>query len=150
MGRGGIDPVNSAPSRQPTACPFYINTQLLDEMRSHVMQVTPEEACGLVAGTSTEALAVIPMINTLHSPWRYRMHPADQLRVFNDIDRQGWELLAIYHSHPLGPAFPSETDIAEAYYPEAVYLIWSYLDEAWRLRAFNIRDREVTEVTLPT
>jgi proteasome lid subunit RPN8/RPN11 len=33
------------------------------------------------------------------------------------------EILGVYHSHPRGPAVPSSTDVAEAYYPEWLYVI---------------------------
>jgi proteasome lid subunit RPN8/RPN11 len=145
----GNNPVNDKLDNPPI-CPFRINEKLLGQMRSHVEQLAPEEACGLVAGTSINALAVLPMTNLLHSPVRYRIDPAEQLQAFNDIDQQGWQLLAIYHSHPHGPAYPSETDIREAYYPEAVYLIWSILDGQWQLGAFKIQDSSVTRLTLPT
>jgi proteasome lid subunit RPN8/RPN11 len=30
------------------------------------------------------------------------------------LEKEGMALLAIYHSHPKGPAFPSPTDLQEA------------------------------------
>ena len=57
------------------------------------------------------------------------------------------ELLAIYHSHPRGPAQPSASDIEMAFYSEAVYLI-AALNPQWELRAFRIRYQAVTEVAI--
>ena len=61
--------------------------------------------------------------NVLHSAVRYRIDPAEQLAGLQPDRRSGLELVGIYHSHPNGPDGLA-TDIAEAYYPEAVYLIW--------------------------
>jgi proteasome lid subunit RPN8/RPN11 len=108
------------------------------EMLADVTQRELEEACGLVAGKGVTSLAVIPMANVLHSPVRYRLDPQEQFEVFRRIAASGWELLAIYHSHLDGPPWPSPTDIAEATYPEAVYLIWSKIRESWDCRGFLI------------
>ena len=45
----------------------------------------------------------------------YRMEPAEQLRVFNAIEKDGLDLVAIYHSHTRSPAYPSSTDVQLAY-----------------------------------
>jgi proteasome lid subunit RPN8/RPN11 len=118
--------------------------QLCDEAERHA----PEEACGLLAGQSERVKVVIPVTNALHSQVRYRMAPAEQLKAFLEIERQGWELIGIYHTHPLGPEGPSPTDIAEAYYPESVYMILSRQTGSWHCRGFYIRDGRISEVAI--
>jgi proteasome lid subunit RPN8/RPN11 len=89
------------------------------------------------------------MSNAERSPVIYRMEPAEQLRVFNEIDEAGLDLVGIYHSHTRSPAYPSSTDVSLAYYPEAVYLIVSLRDmNNPELRGFRINDGKVTEVEL--
>jgi proteasome lid subunit RPN8/RPN11 len=86
----------------------------------------PLEVCGLIAGMGEVALGLRPMRNVDPTPQvRYALDPHEQLAAFAAFDAQGWDLLGIYHSHPAGPSHPSETDIAESYYPEAVYFILS-------------------------
>lgn len=109
----------------------------------------PNEACGLLAGNDGTALKHYPMTNAERSPVIYRMEPAEQLKVFNDIDDAGLALVAIYHSHTRSPAYPSATDVSLAYYPEAVYLIVSLADaDRPDLRGFKILDGKVQEVDL--
>lgn len=119
-----------------------------EQMRADVAAHTPEEACGLLAGLDRDVLACIPITNELHSPVRYVMEPHEQLKAFQHMEAYGWELLGIYHSHPRGPDRPSPTDIAEAYYPEAVYLIWSHAKGEWRCRGFRIEGQQVRPVEL--
>ena len=71
------------------------------------------------------------------------------LAAFLAMETQDEELLAIYHSHPQGPAHPSPTDIAQAYYPDVVQIIVS-LAECKRplIRAFTIKNGTVTPVTI--
>ena len=109
----------------------------------------PNEACGLLAGTNGAATRIYPMVNAERSPVIYRMDPHEQLRTFNEIERQGLELVAIYHSHTRSPAYPSATDVQLAYYAEAVYLIVSLRDaDRPDLRGFRIRDGKVDEIGL--
>jgi proteasome lid subunit RPN8/RPN11 len=78
-----------------------------DEMLFHVRQHVDEEACGLVGGKSATALKVYPITNALHSPSRFRMEARGQINALMEIERNGWDLLAIYHSHLKGPGTPS-------------------------------------------
>jgi len=89
------------------------------------------------------------MTNAERSPVLYRIDPREQLRVFNEMDETGLELVAIYHSHTRSPAYPSNTDVSLAYYPEAAYLIVSLADaDKPELRAFRIVDGKVSETEL--
>jgi proteasome lid subunit RPN8/RPN11 len=122
------------------------------QMRRDVARRAPEEACGLLSGQyradSCRVVEVIPTTNELHSTVRYRIDPLEQIAAFNRIDAQELELVGIYHSHPAGPSVPSPTDIAEAFYPEAVYLIWSAAAGEWLCHAFLIQDRAVIPVEI--
>ena len=109
-------------------------------MLQYVQGNLPEETCGLLAGLKNTSTWVYPIVNELHSPTRFRMEPQQQLNALLDIDKKGWDLLAIYHSHPHGPELPSETDILEHYYPDTFCLIWSFGDTGWICRAFQIQN----------
>lgn len=120
-----------------------------DEIIAQSRAEYPNEACGLLAGTDGAATRIYPMTNAERSPVIYRMEPKEQLRVFNEIEEEGLELVGIYHSHTRSLAYPSNTDVSLAYYPEAVYLIVSLADaESPDLRGFRIVDGKVQEVEL--
>ena len=117
----------------------------------HAEKERPNEACGLLAGSGGRVCRVYPVENIHHSPTVYEMDPAQQLAAFLDLEAASWELTGIYHSHPAGPAGPSPTDIAQAYYPESVYVIVSPLPAAsgggaWQVRGFSIEAGDVREV----
>lgn len=107
-------------------------------MLADVRERAPEEACGLLAGKVTRVLQVFAITNELHSPVRFRMDPQEQWTAFEEIEKLGLELLAIYHSHPGGPAGLSPTDLAEAAYPGAIYLVWAPANSRWQCRGFVI------------
>ena len=127
---------------------IQLPVSLWEQMRDDVQARQPQEACGLVGGVQRRAMQVYPVANALHSPVRYRMEPQEQVRIFLDLEKIGWELLAIYHSHPAGPDHPSPTDLAEAAYPEAIYMIWFPRDGEWACRGFLIQDGHFDEIPI--
>lgn len=116
-------------------------------MRDYVEAQAPLEACGLLGGREGMTEAVLPVRNAESSPTRYRMEPLEQLRAFEQIESAGMEVLAIFHSHPQGPAVPSPTDIAKAFY-DVVQVIWSQKEGEWLARAFWIEAGRAAEVPL--
>jgi proteasome lid subunit RPN8/RPN11 len=127
---------------------LIIHRQDWEKMQSHVISLFPEEACGLLAGISEKVNSVYPVKNILESRYRFRMDPHEQLAAFLDIEKNQWELLGMYHSHPQGDAFPSETDLAESYYPEIAYLVWALINHEWMCRAFLLDDKDVTSINI--
>lgn len=120
---------------------------LYEELIAHALAHYPEEACGLVAGSDGRATRFYPIENSLHSPTAYEMEPRQQVRAMLAMDTEGLELVAICHSHPTSPARPSVTDIAQAYYPDAVHLIISLADPKRPvMRGFMIQDGKVREI----
>ncbi|MGZ8604485.1 MAG: Mov34/MPN/PAD-1 family protein [Actinomycetota bacterium] len=116
-----------------------IDRRFFDEMVEHGLAGFPNEACGLLAGKEGRPVKFFPMTNRDVSPVTYRLDPKEQLHVFDEIEEEGWELLAIFHTHTHSEAYPSETDRSQAFYPEAAYLVMSLSDRSNPvLRAFRI------------
>lgn len=109
----------------------------------------PNECCGVIASGDGVPVKVFPMKNADASPVTYRLDGKEQLKVFDQLDDSGWDLWAIYHSHTHSEAYPSETDIRLAFYPEARYILLSLADrEEPVMRSFWITDGEVSEEEL--
>ena len=124
----------------------YIARDFVDEMVRHALAERPNEACGMVAGLGNRATKVYPATNAEKSPVRYLMEPRDQLRIMRDMEDHGWDLLGIFHSHTHTAAYPSQTDVSLAYYPDALYILVSLADEANPVvRAFHIVDGRISE-----
>lgn len=118
------------------------------QMLAHVVALMPEEACGLLAGQDGRVAGLYPVENRLHSPTTYEMDPRAQLQAMLAMEAEGWEMLGIFHSHPQGPALPSSTDLAQAYYPDAEYVIISLRKpDQPVVRSFYLRDGQAQEVS---
>jgi len=122
---------------------------MIDEMVAHAREEAPNECCGLVASSNGDAVRVYRAANAEHSPVKYVVDPRDQIRIQNDIDRNGWDLGAIYHSHTRTEPFPSQTDVNLARnWPDPIYVIVGVAGDHPDVRAFRIVDGTVTETAL--
>jgi [CysO sulfur-carrier protein]-S-L-cysteine hydrolase len=103
-----------------------IASSLLDELIAHARADAPNECCGVLAvegdrsnagGTAAEgrgharAVRVHRTTNTAASPLRFEVDGRELLRAIDEIEREGRELGAIYHSHTRTAPYPSQTDI---------------------------------------
>ena len=114
-----------------------------ETMLAHVLSDPTREMCGLLAGQVGRVDRVLPVPNGLRSPTAYRMDGPEFVEAMRVCE---FEPLGIFHSHVAGPPTPSSTDVAEAAYPDSVYVIVSLQPSPPSVRAFQIADGRVTEV----
>jgi proteasome lid subunit RPN8/RPN11 len=119
----------------------------LDEIIAHAREGIPHEVCGFVAGKDGVSTAVFRARNIAAEP-RRRFVPdaADFLRADEEIAAHGWEYLAVYHSHPASPAYPSDYDVEHRPYllPEARAIICSMMDpDRPDVRVYRFEDDRV-------
>ncbi len=118
----------------------------IEEIVAHARQEAPNECCGIIAGQDGRAVKLFRATNAEASPYRYSVEPKDLLRIYRACEEEGWDFLAIYHSHTASAAYPSPTDVRLAFWPEAYYVLVSLEDAAQPVvRAFRIQDGAVTE-----
>jgi proteasome lid subunit RPN8/RPN11 len=125
-----------------------INRALFDEMVGHARQDAPNECCGMIASRDGEAVTVHRAANAAASPLRYEIDGAEQYRIQMAIDDEDLDLGAIYHSHTRSEPYPSQTDINLAFYPDALYVIVGLAGSEPDVRAYEIRDGQVTDAEL--
>jgi [CysO sulfur-carrier protein]-S-L-cysteine hydrolase len=126
-----------------------ISRALYDQIVAHARKDHPDEACGVLAGPegSDTPSRFIPMLNAARSPTFYEFDPAEQFRVWREMDRNDEEPVVIYHSHTATEAYPSRTDIAYANEPQAHYVLVSTRDEldTPEFRSYRITEGQVAE-----
>jgi proteasome lid subunit RPN8/RPN11 len=118
---------------------------LYEQLLAYVLSAPTFEMCGLLAGQAGIVDRVLPVPNALQSPVVYRMDGPEFAAAMAACD---FEPLGIFHSHPAGPPVPSPTDIAEAAYPDSLYVVISLQNTPPSVRAFRIVDEQVSEVAL--
>ncbi len=148
--------VTDHPGPAAAAIPASLRDAIVAQARAD----DPNESCGLIIGDAAaagggRALRYEPVRNEAASPYRYEIDPADLYRLTVETDDADEVFWAIVHSHTHTPAVPSPTDLALAFYPDALYVLVSLSDEeadratgAPSLRAWRIVDGEVHEVAV--
>ncbi len=119
----------------------------------HAREARPNESCGLVVGSALAgdggvALRYVRCRNAAASPSRYVVHRDDLLTVLAELDRSGEELWGVVHSHVRTAAVPSSTDVGEAAWPAAVYLLVSLESDLPNLRSWRIVEGAASELPL--
>ena len=126
---------------------------------SHARAEEPNEACGVIvgdrsAGAGGRALRFEPARNEAASRFLYRLDARDLLRLTLQTDDRDEVFWAIVHSHTNTAAIPSPTDIRQANYPEALYMLVSLAESEAdehgrsRIQAWRIRDGRTFEVAV--
>ena len=123
---------------------------LVNKILTYAQHSPESEVCGLIAARDGTPATLYPIANVADLPEKlFAMDPAAQIEAMRQMRDNGEELFAIYHSHPHAPAQPSQRDMEEAAYPQALYLIVS-LDTkgVLELQGFRLHDGEVDKVDL--
>ncbi|MCE5311573.1 MAG: M67 family metallopeptidase [Nitrospiraceae bacterium] len=116
------------------------------EMLEHCIGCLPDEGCGILAGNDSRISKIYKMTNTDSSPVSYMMDPSEQFRVMKDIRKNGLQLAAIFHSHPVSEPRPSQKDRELAFYDDAAYVIVGLSSGLPHVRAYMIKESGVSEL----
>lgn len=107
----------------------------------------PNEVCGLLGGVGTQVKAVFQTPNAHPDPTSgYQVDGQSLINILNILDQNGWDLIAIYHSHPPGQRTdPSPTDVRQSYYPDSLYVIVApdHDGDSINIRAFAIANKGI-------
>lgn len=124
---------------------FYLTKAVFDEIIAHARAGKPQEVCGIVRGRGNSAFELVRGRNEAPDPvMDYVIDSQTLLRQF-DFEEEGDEMVAVYHSHPVSPAYPSASDAWSAHYPDVVYIICSLEDAAAPdVRGYRLHDHDVS------
>ncbi|GAB4291065.1 MAG: hypothetical protein Kow0096_04960 [Thiohalomonadaceae bacterium] len=132
---------------------IHIGRSIINQILGHALQAPEQEVCGLI-GTRAGSARVYPIKNIAgERDHLFAMDPQQQIDAMRRMRENGEELFAIYHSHPHAPAAPSALDLAQAAYPEALYLIVSLNTkgvlemQGYRLRGQHMEPVELAMIT---
>lgn len=128
-----------------------IDRALLDEIVAHAVRDAPHECCGIVAVHDGAASAVHAVENQAASPFRFEVDGMEIFRLLEQIESEGGELGAIYHSHTRSDPFPSQTDVNFSYgWPGVEWIIVGVSKNGAEpeVRSYLIDEGAISEVEL--
>jgi proteasome lid subunit RPN8/RPN11 len=121
-----------------------------EEMIAHARAELPNECVGLLAGVREGDVGRVveryPLINAAASPIEYLSEPESMFAAHRSMHARGQDILAIYHSHPAGPAVPSRKDLERNYSPDVVNFIISLKDDTPVVRGWWLRKDDYCEL----
>lgn len=130
----------------------------LEQLYEQARRDKPFETCGMIGGKAGRAMAIYPVKNVAENRVKnYFMDGLDQIRAMQDMDDHAYDILAIYHSHPVSRAYPSATDLRDAYdsdlqeprYPGTVYIIMTLMNpNAPEAHGYILNGETITEIPL--
>jgi proteasome lid subunit RPN8/RPN11 len=127
---------------------LQIEEKILTAMLEHGRREEPNEACGYLAAKEGVVCHHFELTNIDAAPDHYTMDPGEQFAAIRRMREEGFQVAAVYHTHPETPARPSLEDIRLAHDPDMVYVIVSLMAGVDPVRAFKINQGEVAEVPL--
>ncbi len=115
-----------------------IRPETIRGLVAHARRARPREACGFLVGRGARVAFSVPVRNIARGLTRYRADPAEHLALRRALRElvPALEIVGVYHSHPRGRTWPSETDIAEALYPDWIHVIVGLAGRRAVVRAF--------------
>lgn len=127
-----------------------VPAEIRDAMVAHARWCFPEEACGLLAGDPDGRIRMAyALTNRDASPVGFTIEPEEHFRAWKHAERNGWDLVGAFHSHPRSAAYPSAVDVDRVGDPDWLYVVVGLdVPEKPAVRGFRIRDGVVAEERL--
>lgn len=120
-----------------------IKKDVISKIIAHAKRGVPLEVCGYLAGQNGVINKHYELTNLDQSEVHFSFDPKEQFAVVKDARAKGYDIGAVYHSHPASPARPSQEDIRLAYDPHISYVIVSLADGKADIKSFKIREKQV-------
>lgn len=104
-----------------------ISRKDIDLINSDFEENKPFETCGVLIGTVHGNIAnvekAIPITNIKRTSVTFELDPIQLYNAWNDAEKNGKEIVGIYHTHPNNTASPSLWDIKTMENVSSVWLI---------------------------
>ncbi len=84
-------------------------------LKKHAIQNKPNESCAILFGNNDDRQFLIKDIfltkNSKPSPVNFAISNEELIQAYQEAEKRGLEVIAIFHSHPDSVAYPSSTDL---------------------------------------
>lgn len=122
-----------------------ITRTAVEDIVAHAREARPAECCGLLLGSGTTIAEAVRTRNTSDDPNKFFIEPRAHIEARREARGRGLDVLGFYHSHPHSPPEPSPTDLAEASYPDDLYLIINPATDPATVRLFRLVEKKFVE-----
>ena len=99
----------------------------MNTIRSELEANKPYEACGVLIGTLDGSTAIVEkalsITNSKRTRRSFELDPKEHYEAWNEADKNGKEIVGVYHTHPVSSAIPSLWDRETMQNDASVWLI---------------------------
>jgi proteasome lid subunit RPN8/RPN11 len=118
-----------------------VTRRALDAIVRRARAAAPDECCGVLIGNADVVKEAVEARNIAdHPPTRFLIDPKDHFDAVRSARQCGLDVIGFYHSHPRSRASPSPSDVAEASYPDHLFLIVGLTTEPPDVQLFRFAD----------
>jgi proteasome lid subunit RPN8/RPN11 len=125
-----------------------VHRGVLEAVLARALDARPLECCGVLLGKDGEVVEAVSTGNLAESPNRFLIDPRDHINARRAARDRGLAVVGFYHSHPGSTAEPSATDLAEASYPDHLYLIVGLASSPPEARLYRLAGGGFLELSL--
>ena len=104
-----------------------ISRRDLELIQAELEANSPYEACGVLVGMIEGAAAVVekavPITNSNRTTQSFELEPKEFYNSWNNAEKNGQEIVGVYHTHPSSSAVPSQWDRETMQNDPSVWLI---------------------------
>lgn len=101
-------------SRMTLQKDLILSKNQLDSLKKHAKANEPNESCAILLGKISDGQFSTADIfltgNSTPSPVNFTISNEELIRAYQESEKKNLEVIAIFHSHPDSPAYPSSTD----------------------------------------
>ncbi len=104
-----------------------ISHKHIELIHSELEANKPYEACGVLVGTINGSTALVekalPVTNVKRTRKSFELDPKEHYDAWNEAEKNGMEIVGVYHTHPVSSAVPSLWDRDTMQNDTSVWLI---------------------------
>jgi proteasome lid subunit RPN8/RPN11 len=104
-----------------------ISHKHIERIQSELESNKPYEACGVLVGTINGTTALVekalPITNSKRTRTSFELDPKEHYNAWNEAEKDGKEIVGVYHTHPVSSAVPSLWDRQTMQNETCVWLI---------------------------
>ena len=113
----------------------------------HTLKEEPNESCAILYGNKIEEKNIVKEIwlteNIDSSPTEFTLSPEQTWEMDQKRKELNLEIIGIFHSHPKGEAYPSNTDKKFMENNPYVWIIYSGINKNFRAFILNLDSVEI-------
>jgi proteasome lid subunit RPN8/RPN11 len=124
-----------------------INLSVITQIKIYCQQLFPNQAYGILAGTTHHITHFFPITNLNPSCCSFEFEPREYLETIKKLRALNLDWIGMIHSHPFNEAYPTIRDLKQWCYGEKSCWIMSLREKEVHLCAYYIQlNQQVTSI----